>query len=99
VKTEEAFQIVPPNLVTTYTYDPLGRLTQVNYPAASVFADTTYTYDAVGNRTQTINGGTTLYTPNALNQYTDVGGTPFTYDANGNLTSDEKREALLAVPG
>lgn len=28
------------------------------------------------------------YTPNGLNQYTSVGGTAFTHDANGNLTSD-----------
>ncbi len=28
------------------------------------------------------------YTPNALNQYTAVGGTTQTYDANGNLTAD-----------
>jgi hypothetical protein len=28
------------------------------------------------------------YTPNGLNQYSAVGGTSFTYDTNGNLTSD-----------
>jgi len=42
----------------------------------------------VGNRLQTVDGGTTGYTPNPLNQYESVGGAPFTYDLNGNLTSD-----------
>jgi YD repeat-containing protein len=28
------------------------------------------------------------YVPNALNQYGSVGGTAFTYDVRGNLTSD-----------
>jgi RHS repeat-associated protein len=42
----------------------------------------------VGNRTQTVDGGTTPYTTNSLNQYLRVGPTPLTYDANGNLTAD-----------
>ena len=28
------------------------------------------------------------YTTNALNQYTAVGGTTYTYDADGNTTSE-----------
>jgi len=32
--------------------------------------------------------GSTSYTANGLNQYTAVGGTGFTHDANGNLTGD-----------
>ncbi len=44
--------------------------------------DETYNYDAVGNRTSTvINGVTTVYTTNDMNEYTQVGGTTYTYDA------------------
>ena len=35
-----------------------------------------------------INGVTTAYTVNNMNQYTSVGGVAYTYDADGNLTSD-----------
>ena len=50
--------------------------------------DLQYFYDALGNRTKTIlNGVTTNYTTNNLNQYTSVGGATYTYDADGNLTS------------
>jgi RHS repeat-associated protein len=34
---------------------------------------------------------TTNYSPNGLNQYTAVGGLPFSYDGRGNLTSDNSR--------
>jgi RHS repeat-associated protein len=76
----------------TYNYDTDGELTQ------AVFASTdpsipsqnlVYTYDAVGNRTSTVlNGVTTVYVTNDMNQYTSVGATPYVYDANGNLLSD-----------
>ena len=35
-----------------------------------------------------MNGIVTDYTTNALNQYTAVGGTTYTYDAEGNMTSE-----------
>jgi YD repeat-containing protein len=61
----------------------------VSYPSASPFPDITYHYDAAGNRTSTVtSSGTVVYVPNALNQYTSVGGVAQTYDANGNLTGD-----------
>ena len=37
------------------------------------------------------------YTPNGLNQYADVDGTAYAYDANGNLTSDGTNTYLYDV--
>ena len=76
----------------TYAYDSSGELVHAAFasvnPAVSN-QDLIYNYDALGNRISTvINGVTTVYTVNNLNQYTDVGGTPYTYDADGNLLSD-----------
>ncbi|MFA4842824.1 MAG: RHS repeat-associated core domain-containing protein [Candidatus Omnitrophota bacterium] len=71
-----------------YTYDNIYQLKTVDYPVASSFTDTTFNYDSTGNRTSTVNGGTTNYTSNSLNQYTQVKATSYTYDNNGNLTSD-----------
>jgi RHS repeat-associated protein/uncharacterized repeat protein (TIGR01451 family) len=72
-----------------YDYDDLGQLTH------AVFASTApdipdqnlaYVYDEVGNRKCTVeNGVTNQYTANNLNQYTQVGATNFTFDADGNL--------------
>ncbi len=43
----------------------------------------------VGNRQQDTRGTTvTPYTPNALNQYDQVGAAAYIYDADGNLTDD-----------
>ncbi|HYF36104.1 MAG TPA: RHS repeat-associated core domain-containing protein, partial [Prosthecobacter sp.] len=76
-----------------YTYDGTGQLIRAvfasNDPASVPNQDLAYHYDAMGNRTSTvINGVTTAYVPNNMNQYTSVGGVPQTHDANGNLTSD-----------
>jgi RHS repeat-associated protein len=72
----------------TYAYDDTYQLTGADYPEGYLFPDITFDYDEVGNRELVTDGGTTSYTPNDLNQYTDVGGTAFVHEANGNLTSD-----------
>jgi RHS repeat-associated protein len=77
-----------------YKYDATDQLTNVLYGATN--PDTTptaatnevrYVFDAAGNRTSvtSTNTGTTGYIANALNQYTNVGGSAVSYDANGNL--------------
>jgi RHS repeat-associated protein len=68
-----------------YSYDRLYQLTFVDYNDGN---RTGYDYDLLGNRRSVINGRTTNYTSNALNQYTGVAGTTYTYDKNGNLTYD-----------
>ena len=42
----------------------------------------------MGNRVTVFSGQTDSYASNNLNQYSSVNGVPFTYDLNGNLTSD-----------
>ncbi|MBF2020496.1 MAG: VWD domain-containing protein [Hydrococcus sp. C42_A2020_068] len=75
----------------TYSYDAIGQLT------GAVFASTNseipdqnleYVYDAAGNRIRTIvNGDTTEYSANNLNQYETAGDIVYDYDADGNLIS------------
>ncbi|HEY2415142.1 MAG TPA: RHS repeat-associated core domain-containing protein [Pirellulaceae bacterium] len=74
----------------TYGYDANGQLLHAVFvstnPAAVANQDLQYTYDAAGNRTSTIiNGVTTAYTTNNLNQYTAIGTDSLQYDRNGNL--------------
>ncbi len=76
----------------TYTYDAIGELTHAvfasNDPSTVSNQDLQYFYDPAGNRTQTIiNGVTTTYLSNNLNQYTSIGNEKLTYDADGNLVS------------
>ncbi|NIR64256.1 MAG: hypothetical protein GWO10_10900 [candidate division Zixibacteria bacterium] len=69
--------------IYNYGYDPLGQLISVTYPDAHMVE---YVYDDAGNRIKVIdNGATTNYTTNNMNQYTQVGDTTYTYDADGNM--------------
>mgnify|MGYP006268397137 CR=1 FL=1 len=76
-------------------YDPLYRLTtEVYTPTAGpgLPAQVTYTYDAAGNRlTQAGTLGTRVYTYDAADRLAAGNGTPYTWDANGNLLSDGVR--------
>ena len=48
-----------------------------------------YTYDAAGNRINTVaNGAASIYSTNGLDEYVLANGSSFTYDADGNLTSE-----------
>ncbi len=78
-------QLVDSSGTTSYNYDDLYRLTEVDYPNSDVVS---YGYDAVGNRTSlTVNGTTTTNTFDAANELTASGSDTYSYDDNGNLTS------------
>jgi RHS repeat-associated protein len=71
-------------VTTTYTYDPVNRLTKAD---ASTGTDYAYGYDPNSNLTsKTIDASITNLTYNAANELTSSGGTTYTYDGAGNLT-------------
>lgn len=77
----------------SYAYDEVDRLIGVDIGLnSSPDSEIDYQYDGAGNRLSVdIDGTTVNYTSNSLNQYTETNGvqnTFFTYDDNGNLTSD-----------
>jgi RHS repeat-associated protein len=86
---------------TTYGYDGLSRLTSLTHDPAGTGYDvsTTFGYNpasqvtsrSVSNAAYRFNDHVNVtrnYAVNGLNQYTSAGPANFTYDANGNLTSD-----------
>ena len=84
-----------PALSEQFLYDNSERL--INYKRGVIGGaptiQNTYSYDAVGNRiSANLNGTSTTYTPNNLNQITNSNSGAqninFIYDNNGNLTYD-----------
>ncbi|MDB5390623.1 MAG: repeat-associated core domain protein, partial [Planctomycetaceae bacterium] len=68
---------------TDYGYDATGQLISVKLPNGRTIV---YQYDAAGNRISvTDNGTVTDYASNSVNEYTSVGTTNYTYDADGRL--------------
>ncbi len=83
------------NITESYAYDATSQLTGVDYGNGHAES---FTYDPAGNRvvaSEITNLQSqiqeTAYTTNALNQYTQVGGVMFAYDANGNLIDDGEK--------
>ncbi len=77
---------------TQYIYDQINQLTHVVLPSGST---TNYNFDQSGNRTSVVQGGNAVnYTTNNLNQYADINGDTYTYDANGNMTSKTTNEGV-----
>lgn len=71
---------------TTYGYDADNQLVSAALPGGRTI---TYNYDAAGNRTTVNDTGAAnaTYAVNNLNQYTTVGTTSYSYDADGNLVT------------
>jgi RHS repeat-associated protein len=101
--------------VWSYEYDDSGQLTHAVFDSTNQDIDDqdlTYIYDPAGNRIRTIiNGVTTEYSTNNMNQYTAVGTATYGYDADGNMISkadggdnwsytfsDENRLVQVAAP-
>ena len=87
---------VSQNGTWTYTYDLDGELTNAVFVSSNTAVlpnqNIQYVYDANGNRTsQTVNGVTTTYAVNSVNEYTNstTNGavTTYQYDDDGNLLS------------
>jgi YD repeat-containing protein len=73
----------------TYSYDAVGRLTNLQHRTGggSLLANYTYTYDAASRLLpETLNGTTKTYTYDTTHQLTNDGSTAFSYDLNGNRT-------------
>jgi RHS repeat-associated protein len=71
-----------------WTYDDAYRLVRETRldSGGAVITQTAYTYDPVGNRlSRVINGQTTSYMYNELDQLIGVGTAQYTYDGRGNL--------------
>ena len=70
----------------TYDYDALNRLDDQNDGSTT----TAFTYDAIGNRLTENDGSTTTYTyPSTSSKLSSVGSDSYTYDAAGNITSND----------
>jgi RHS repeat-associated protein len=73
-------------ITITYDYDPLHRLLATDHSSGERFQ---YAYDAVGNRTvMTDSMGAYVSTYDAANRLTNVDGVTYTWDSQGNLSSD-----------
>ena len=99
-----------------YSYDSTDQLIKVLYEIFSSHGTSrtvTYIYDSSGNRTSvTDNGKVTNYTPNNLNQYTNINDSAlswtkdgnlkklnewaFTYDAQNRLTKAQKSDSTMS---
>jgi len=85
----------------SFTYDPIDRLASIELDLRNTSGDVTWGYtrnpasqiasESQTNASYSWDGHVNVtrgYTTNGLNQYTQVGTQNFTYDDNGNLTSD-----------
>ena len=78
------------NQTTTYTYDPIDRVTNIAYADSTSIG---YAYDGAGNRTSMTDGtGTTTWAYDPQNRQTSksspqAGNFTYGYDAIGNLTT------------
>ena len=87
---------LPNGIVKTYSFDDANQLLALSYDKAGTHVgDLAYTYDQAGRRvTQSGSLATLLMPPtvgtaayDAANRLTNWGGTPLSYDNNGNLSA------------
>lgn len=103
-------QTTPTGVVTTWGYDAAGRPNALSHNIGGSAHDVTWSMgrnaagqivEAARNNDAYAYGGIVNvnrnYTTNGLNQYSAAGAAAFTYDANGNLTSDGATTYLYDV--
>jgi RHS repeat-associated protein len=101
VRTLTAGTTSGPNYTNSYSYDPVGRLTNAvsDDPTAPTDANATFAYDPNGNRIQrTISGQ--LPTSSAYDSADELvsdGTNSYAYDADGNLTTTSVTGTALAT--
>jgi RHS repeat-associated protein len=71
---------------SNYTYDAIYQLTQVVASSTPPTTTENYSFDAVGNRLSSL--GVAPYSYDDSNELTSTPNVSFTYDANGNTTSE-----------
>jgi RHS repeat-associated protein len=102
-------------IIVEYSYDQASNITSIVYRKdATLIGNLTYQYDALGKRTKTSGSLARTGSPQALssatygaaNRLTQRAGSNFTYDDNGNLTSDgtnsynwNARNQLISMSG
>ena len=80
-------------LSESYSYDGLNQL--ANFDRGGGVSSQQWQFDALGNWTSFTKDGTPeSRSANAQNQYTTVNGTPLSYSANGNLSTDTEGRQL-----
>jgi RHS repeat-associated protein len=103
---------LPNGISTAYSYDAVGRLTEMKYSKDStVLRDLVYGYDEINRRTSYSGNtapaprdtATDTATVNALNQYTSRNGKPVSHDDNANQTINnavwDARNRLVSLSG
>jgi RHS repeat-associated protein len=98
------------SVATNFDYDNVGRLSSFTHNVGGTADDVTFgsTYNPASQKiTQTTSNDSYVWTgdvnvnrnyaTNGLNQYTSAGSATFTYDPNGNLTSDGSNTYLYDV--
>ena len=86
---------------TGFGYDPVSRLNSLSHTFATSLDNVSFSPFGYNPASQIVSlsvsnpeydplakSATQSYTPNGLNQYSAVGGTSFSWDPRGNLTSD-----------
>ena len=85
-RAAERLKVTELDRTVEYSYDSLYRLVSEKITEGKKTTSYAYEYDNVSNRTlKSVNGKTTVYTYNELNQLVSDSETSYEYDLNGNL--------------
>jgi RHS repeat-associated protein len=86
--------VTEPGSVSSFSYDPIGRLIGEARTGTDAFTRT-YEYDLAGNRTRMVtNGAPIAYTYDVNDRMLSAGSASYAYDARGNLVSRNQAGAI-----